>query len=53
MLGEPDLGYLLCAGDEPAVKAFNPALGFQRTKVLMRGDEECDHVFSVEKNLIS
>jgi hypothetical protein len=48
-LGEPDLGFLLCAGDEPAVKAFNPALGFKRTKVLMHGDEVCDHVFFVEE----
>jgi len=47
-LGEPDLGFLLCAGDEPAVKAFNPALGFKRTKVLMQGDEVCDHLFYIE-----
>jgi hypothetical protein len=47
-LGEPDLGFLLCAGDEPAVQAFNPALGFKRTKVLMHGDDVCDHVFLVE-----
>jgi hypothetical protein len=46
-LGEPDLGHLLCAGDEPSVKAFNPDLGFQRTRVLMQGDNDCDHVFYV------
>jgi len=49
-LGEPDLGFLLCAGDEPAVEAFNPELGFTRTKVLMHGDDACDHVFLVERD---
>ena len=48
-LGEPDLGFIICAGDEPAVKSCNPKLGFSRTKVLMNGDELCDHVFHVEK----
>ena len=46
-LGEPELGYLWCAGDEPAVQAYNPRLGFERTKLLMDGDEECDHIFCV------
>lgn len=46
-LGEPELGFAFCAGDEPAVKAFNPALGFERTKTLMEGDDLCDHVFLV------
>ena len=48
-LGEPELGYVICAGDEPAVKAYNPGLGFERTQVLMDGDEMCDHVYLVEK----
>ena len=48
-LGEPELGFVFCAGDEPAVKSFNPKLGFKRTKVLMNGDDICDHVFHVEK----
>jgi len=48
-LGEPELGFVICAGDEPAVKACNPALGFRRTQVLMNGDEVCDHVFLVER----
>jgi len=47
-LGEPELGWVFCAGDEPAVRAYNPHLGFQRTQVLMDGDEACDHVFYVE-----
>jgi hypothetical protein len=46
-LGEPNLGMALCASDEPAVRAFNPGLAFRRTKLLMRGDEYCDHVFYV------
>ena len=48
-LGEPELGFLMCAGDEPAVKSYNPKLAFERTKVLMNGDEVCDHVFCVAK----
>ena len=49
-LGEPDLGLVICAGDEPMAKSYNAALGFRRTKVLMAGDDVCDHVFLVEKN---
>lgn len=48
-LGEIELGLVLCAGDEPAIRSYNPALGFKRTKVLMTDDEICDHVFYVEK----
>ena len=48
-LGEPELGFVICAGDEPAVKSYNPKLAFRRTKVLMKGDEICDHVFYVGK----
>jgi hypothetical protein len=48
-LGEPELGFIFCAGDEPAVKSHNPRLGFTRTKVLMHDDDFCDHVFYVEK----
>ena len=48
-LGEPELGLILCAGDEPSVKSFNPKLAFTRTKTLMDGDELCDHIFYVEE----
>jgi hypothetical protein len=48
-LGEPELGFYYCAGDEPSVKSHNPKLGLRRTKVLMLGDEICDHVFLLEK----
>jgi hypothetical protein len=48
-LGEPALGLVFCASDEPAVRAHNPRLGFSRTRVLMAGDELCDHIFYVEK----
>jgi hypothetical protein len=47
-LGEPEIGWLLCAADEPGVKSRNPKLGFKRTTVLMNGDDVCDHVFLVE-----
>ena len=46
-LDAADIGWWWCAGDEPAVKAYNPALGFECTKRLMDGDEVCDHVFKV------
>ena len=48
-LGEPELGRIYCSGDEPATIAYNPALGFERTQVLMDGDDTCDHVFYVKK----
>jgi len=48
-LGEPELGLVICAGDEPSVKSYNPHLGFRRTKVLMAGDQICDHIFLVER----
>jgi hypothetical protein len=47
-LGEPELGFVICAGDEPAIRSYNPRLAFKRTKVLMNGDEMCDHVFYVK-----
>ena len=49
-LGEPELGAILCAGDEPAVEAHNPALGFKRTQVLMEDDNVCDHIFYVKRS---
>ena len=47
--GEPELGFVLCAGDEPAIISCNPRLAFKRAKVLMNGDEVCDHVFYVKE----
>ena len=47
-LGAPELGFVFCASDEPAVRSWNPRLGFERTRVLMDGDEFCDHVFFVD-----
>jgi len=40
-----DIGFWLCEGDAPMASAFNPAIGFQRTKTLMEGDDCCDHIF--------
>ena len=48
-LGAPDVGHWLCDGDDAAVRSCNPGLGFSRTKVLMDGDDECNHVFYVEE----
>ena len=48
-LGEPDLGWVVCARDEPWAKSYNPKIQFKRTKTLMEGDKICDHIFYVEK----
>jgi hypothetical protein len=48
-LGEPALGMVLCAGDEPWVRSFNPRLGLCRTQTLMEGDEVCDPIFYVKE----
>jgi hypothetical protein len=48
-LGEPELGLVICASDEPWFRSYNPKLAFKRTKTLMAGDEVCDHLFYVEK----
>jgi len=48
-LDAPDVGHYLCDGDDAAVRSYNPALGFSRTRVLMDGDDECNHVFYVER----
>jgi len=44
-LGAQDIGFWICEGDGPAVSAFNPAIGFHRTKTLMMGDDYCDHSY--------
>jgi hypothetical protein len=52
-LGRPDIGHWFCDGDDRWARSFNPRIGFQRTQVLMDGDECCDHVFYVEEHLTS
>lgn len=49
-LSEPDLGLILCATDKPWVESYNPKLKFHRTKVLMNGDNMCDHLYTIEKS---
>jgi predicted ArsR family transcriptional regulator len=45
-LGGADWGYhLYCAADEDLVDAFNPQIGFKRTKTLMEGYDSCDHFY--------
>ena len=44
-LGARDIGFWICEGDGPAAAAFNPSIGFHRTKTLMMGDDCCDHVY--------
>ena len=48
-LGEPELGYILCARDEPWIKSYNPKLAFKRTKELMVGDEICDNTYYAKR----
>ena len=48
-LGATDIGFWLCEGDAPMSSAFNPAIGFQRTKTLMEGHDCCDHIFYIGK----
>ena len=47
----PDIGRWLCEGDEPSVRSFNPRLGLSRTKTLMSGDSQCNHVFFVKRRV--
>ena len=44
-LGAQEIGFWICEGDGPAAAAFNPAIGFHRTKTLIMGDDCCDHVY--------
>jgi hypothetical protein len=34
-----------CCTDECIASAFNPQIGFRRTKTLMQGDDCCDHYY--------
>jgi hypothetical protein len=42
-LDAQDIGFWICEGDGPMVSAFNPEIGFSRSKTLMMGDDHCDH----------
>jgi hypothetical protein len=44
-----EIGFWLCEGDAPMCSAFNPAIGFHRTKTFMEGHDCCDHVFYLKK----
>jgi predicted ArsR family transcriptional regulator len=44
--GGTDWGYhLYCAADKHIVEAFNPNIGFRRSKTLMEGHDCCDHFY--------
>jgi hypothetical protein len=47
-LGRPDIGHWFCDGDADSARAFDPRIGFQRTRVLMDGDPYCDHLYYLE-----
>jgi predicted ArsR family transcriptional regulator len=45
-VGGTEWGYhLYCAADKHIVEAFNPNIGFRRSKTLMEGHECCDHFY--------
>jgi predicted ArsR family transcriptional regulator len=45
-LGGAEWGFhLYCIVDEDLVEAFNPQIGFKRTKTLMEGYDSCDHFY--------
>jgi hypothetical protein len=45
-----DIGFwVLCTGDASTASAFNPAIGFSRTKTLMMGDDCCNHIYYLKK----
>ena len=44
-LDAQDIGSWICEGDGPTAAAFNPTIGFHRTKTLMMGNDCCDHVY--------
>ena len=39
---------MFCRGDYAIVEGFNPKMRFQRSKTLMLGDDECNHLYSME-----
>ena len=47
-VGGEDIGFWICEGDEPSVRAYNANMKFTRTKTLMEGDEVCDHMYEEE-----
>ncbi len=45
-MGGTEWGYALyCAADADLTAAFNPQIGFKRTKTLMEGSDCCDHFY--------
>jgi hypothetical protein len=46
--GGADIGYeLCCMADFYIVEVFNPEITYRRTKTLMKGDECCDHLYTM------
>jgi hypothetical protein len=48
-LGEPELGWVICARDSSWMKSYNPNLGFKRSWTLVEGDDICGHNVSMQK----
>jgi predicted ArsR family transcriptional regulator len=48
--GGTEWGYhLYCAADKHIAEAFNPQIGFRRTKTLMEGHDCCDHFYYLKE----
>jgi predicted ArsR family transcriptional regulator len=48
--GGTEWGYhLYCAADKHIAEAFNPQIGFRRTKTLMEGNDCCDHFYYLKE----
>jgi hypothetical protein len=44
-----EIGYAFyCAWDDGFCRGLNPKMTFTRTRTLMRGDDGCDHTYTLE-----
>ena len=41
--------HLTCAADPHIVAGFNPRIGLRRSKMLMEGDDHCDHFYFMKE----
>ena len=49
-LGSPDIGIMFCLVDGPVAKLFNKDIDFKITKRIMKGDEICNHEYTLKSN---
>jgi len=46
--GIPEMGLMFCESDFEATRAVNPKMKLIRTKMLSAGDDECNHLWTME-----